>query len=104
REGDGIIRRVQEVTLLQQNGSAYKLVTVAEWAQAGDAFRVLDAPGVASALADWAGMTEADLVAAIDERAAFLEDLRERGIREIPVVSEAIVERMGLSGTAATEG
>ncbi|MEO7666463.1 MAG: hypothetical protein ABIU97_05440 [Dehalococcoidia bacterium] len=104
REGDGIIRRVQEVTLLQQNGSAYKLVTVAEWAQDNDTFTLFDAPGAAAALAGWAGMPETDLVAAIDERAAFLEDLRERGIREIPVVSEAIVERMGFSGTAATEG
>lgn len=104
REGDGIIRRIQEVTVVQRNGSAYKLVTVAEWAPASDTFTLLDAPGAASALADWAGMTEPDLVAAIDERAAFLENLQERGIREIPVVSVAIMERMGFSGTAATEG
>ncbi len=98
------IRRVQEVTLLRRNGSGYSLNTIAEWQPQGDTFRVLDDPAQSAAMADWAGMTEGDLEAAIAERAAFLEDLRARGIREIPVVSEAIMARTGAETPGRTEG
>jgi hypothetical protein len=103
-EGAGIRRRVQEVTMLLRKGNAYKLLTVAEWSAESDVFTLFEAPGSAAGLASWAGLSESELVAAIEERAEFLEALRAQGIREIPVVAEAIMERMSEAGSVEAEG
>ena len=104
REGSGIIRRVQEVTMLQRKGDGYKLVKCAEWNAADDTFSVLKDENALRAFSAWAEMTPEEVEAQLRERAAFLDDLRTRGLREIPVVTEAILERGGWSPVQESEG
>jgi hypothetical protein len=104
RTPGGVLRRIAEMSFLRRNGETYEVLTAVRWEPESDAFRVLDEPVATEAFAAWAGLSEADLAAAIEEHAAFLRDLRARQIRDVPLVAEAIVERMGGAARQAAEG
>jgi hypothetical protein len=100
----GIVRRVQEVSMLQPKGEGYKLVNCAEWDPASDTFSVLTDENAKRAFGAWAGLPIDDLESEIEERAAFLDDLISRGLREIPVVTGAIMRRAGYEPVGEAEG
>lgn len=90
RGGHGIMRRVIEVAQVEQNGEGYKLSRLVEWQPEEDAFTLFADKSARDAFAAWARLTPAGLEALIEERAEFLETMRDTGFREIPQVSAAI--------------
>lgn len=90
RGGKGIIRRVIEIAQVERNGDGYKLSRLVEWQPEADTFITFADKSARDAFAAWARLAPADLEALIEERAGFLETLRNTGIREIPSVGAAI--------------
>lgn len=90
REPKGIIRRVIEVAQVERNGSGYKLSRLVEWQPEADAFAVFADTSARDAFAAWAGLSPGDLETLVEERAGFLEALRNTGITDIPRVGAAI--------------
>lgn len=90
RGGNGIIRRVIEVAQVERNGAGYKLSRLAEWKPEDDSFSLFADASARDAFAAWTGLPPAELESLIEQRAGFLDTLRNTGVREIPAVGAAI--------------
>jgi len=86
----GVMRRVQEVALVQPNGDALPVMTIATWDLNSDSFEVLPEPEHREAYARWAGMTVETLDAELERREGFLSTLLNTGVSSIPEVNRAI--------------
>jgi hypothetical protein len=87
----GIIRRVIEVAMVEPAGDAYKLSRAVTWDEESDTHAVLQGEDALRAFAAWARMPAEDVLDEIARRAGFLDTLRSTGVREIPLVTDAIV-------------
>jgi len=85
------IRRLQEVAFLEPDAArGYRVRRLARWQEDEDAFALLEDADTRRAFAAWAGLDDAALESALDERQRFLDDLLARGVTSIPAVAEAI--------------
>ena len=87
REGE-TLRRVSDVGLIGDGGKSVE--RIATWDNKRDVFSVLDDESARAALADRLGMDESTLVAELDRREAFLQQLLDDDVSEIASVEEAV--------------
>jgi hypothetical protein len=84
------IRRLTEVAFLRPSDKGVSIGRLAIWDKERDEFAVLADQRDAAAYAEWAGMSEAELVGELDRREHFLLKLIEQDVLEIPAVTEAV--------------
>jgi hypothetical protein len=86
----GMMRRVQEVAMLELESDELKVNRIASWDLDSDSFAVLPQPGQRERLAGWAGLTTEALDAEIEKREGFLTTLLNAGVTSIPEVNNAV--------------
>jgi type IV secretory pathway ATPase VirB11/archaellum biosynthesis ATPase len=86
----GLMRRVQEVAMLELEGDEIAVKRIARWKMDDDTFEVLPNAEDREALADWAKMSVEDLDAEIEKREGFLTTLLNTGATSIPEVNNAV--------------
>jgi hypothetical protein len=86
----GMMRRVQEVAMLELEGEDIAISRIATWDLNSDSFEVLPQPEHREAFARWAGLSEEALNAEMDKREGFLTTLLNTGATSIPEVNNAI--------------
>lgn len=91
-DGGRIVRRVSEVALLgpSDRPEEVRSTIIAAWNARDGSFSVLESASQRAELARRLGIAEEQLEAGLNERAAFLEDLRQRGVTGIAAVDEAV--------------
>jgi hypothetical protein len=90
RANGRIVRRIEEIAMLQAKGDGYSLTRLATWNRDDDTFALLTDDNGRRAFAAWAKLSLEALDAQITERAGFLDALRNTGANSIPEVSTAI--------------
>ena len=87
-----IVRRVNEVALLAPGAGPEEVQTtvIAGWKARDASLTVLESASQRAALAERLGLAEGPLEEELTRRAAFLEDLRRRGVVEIAAVDRAV--------------
>jgi len=102
-----LIRRVAEVVLVGDSGDDVTTGQLARWQESTDTFEILGERLPAEALAEWAGLSPAQLEKETDSREAFLNSLQEKGASSIPEVNSAIeqyYERLAPGSQASSAG
>jgi hypothetical protein len=91
-DGGRVVRRVNEVTLLAPGARPDELRTtpIAAWNAGDGSFSVLESATDRAELARRLGIAEDGLEEELSRRAAFLEDLRGRGVADIAAVDRAV--------------
>lgn len=88
----GAIRRIVEVTFVQQKDDSYRLLPVVTWDTETDTHALFVDQEAHEALADWANLSVAELDAEIEKRTAWLQALMDSGATSIPEFGNAIEE------------
>ena len=86
----GMMRRIQDVAMLDLHGDEVSVHRIASWDLDTDSFEVLPQPEHRERLGRWAGITAEALDAEIDKREGFLTTLLSSGVASIPEVNSAI--------------
>jgi hypothetical protein len=86
----GMMRRIQDVAMLDLDGDQLTVDRIATWDLNSDSFEVLPNPEHRDALARWAGITVESLDKEIELRERFLTTLLNTGVTSIPEVNTAI--------------
>lgn len=86
----GVMRRVQEVAFIQQDGQELSVARIATWDLQTDAFQVLAGTEHRETFAQWAGLALEELDEELEKRAGFLTTLLKTGVSSIPEVNAAI--------------
>jgi type IV secretory pathway ATPase VirB11/archaellum biosynthesis ATPase len=87
---DGAIRRMTEVAFLEPNGDDLSIAQLATWDEVDDVFTLFPDDNARRAYAEWAGLSDTELIAQVERREQFLLDLLDQGTTEIAEVNEAI--------------
>lgn len=90
RSNGRIVRRIEEIAMMQPKGDGYTLARLATWERETDTFSLLTDDNAKRAFAAWAKLSPEALDQQITERAGFLEALRNTGATAIPEVNNAI--------------
>ena len=86
----GMMRRVQDVAMLELDADELTVHRIATWDLNSDSFEVLPQPEHRRRLAEWAGLTAQALDAEMAKREGFLTTLLNTGATSIPEVNNAI--------------
>ena len=86
----GMMRRIQDVAMLDLNGEELSANRIASWDLNTDSFEVLPEPEHRETFARWADLTAEALDAEIEKRGGFLTTLQNTGMTSIPEVNTAI--------------
>jgi hypothetical protein len=86
----GMMRRLQDVAMLDLAGDELSVTRIATWDLNSDSFEVLSAPEHVETFGRWAGLSPDDVAAEIERRAGFLTSLQSTGVTSIPEVNSAI--------------
>jgi hypothetical protein len=86
----GMMRRIQEVAMLDHNGDELTANRIATWDLNSDSFEVLPELEHREAFGRWARLSANDVDAEIERREGFLTTLQDTGVTSIPEVNTAI--------------
>jgi hypothetical protein len=86
----GLMRRIQDVAMLDLDGDQLTVNRIAHWDLNGDSFEVLPEPEHVETFGRWAGLSPEAVDMEIDKREGFLTTLQNTGVTSIPEVNSAI--------------
>jgi type IV secretory pathway ATPase VirB11/archaellum biosynthesis ATPase len=86
----GMMRRLQEVAMLDLKGDELSITRIASWDLNSDSFEVLPQPEHREAFGRWAGLSAEAVDTEIEKREGFLTTLQNTGATSIPEVNTAI--------------
>jgi len=86
----GLMRRIQDVAMLELIGGELAVKGIARWDLNDDSFEVLPDPEHRESFARWAGLSVEAVDAELEKRAGFLATLLNTGVTSIPEVNAAI--------------
>jgi hypothetical protein len=88
--GGRLVRRIEEIAFLQPKGKTYSITRIADWDRQSDTFSLFGDDAGRGAFADWAKLSSDALDEQIEERAGFLDALRNTGANSPQEVGAAI--------------
>ena len=86
----GMMRRIQDVAMLDLHGDELSANRIASWDLNTDSFEVLPEPEHVETFGHWAGLSAKEVAAEIERRKGFLTTLQNTGMASIPEVNSAI--------------
>jgi hypothetical protein len=89
------VRRVSDVTVLEPLGDAFDRCSIAGWRRGDDSFSALRTPAEIDAAARRLRFTDDELIEALHEREAFLQQLLDEGVTEMEDVQRRVLAFRG---------
>ena len=86
----GMMRRIQDVAMLDLHGDELSANRIASWDLNTDSFGVLPEPEHVETFGHWAGLSAKEVGSEIERREGFLTTLQNTGMASIPEVNSAI--------------